>query len=94
VRQTALDLPLTLFVGIPVDLWFTLCAASGLGGGRMREAFLDIYHLGIVTIMEGEDEIEVVAPADGFLSLWVDWSLFVVTPSAACLGGCEQSSFP
>jgi len=44
--------------------------------------------------MEGEVEIEVVRPASGYLGFWVSWSLYVVTPSAACLDGCGQSTIP
>jgi hypothetical protein len=94
LRSTAEALVLTLFLGFPKDIWDSFWFAAPDNGLAVRESFLLSYGLQIVTILVDDVEIEGIAPAPGFLSLWVEWSLFVVTPGAACLGGCEQSSFP
>lgn len=85
---------LTLFVGMPRELWDILWLVYPDSGEAVREAFLVIYQLEIATIVVDEVEVEVVRPVDGGLSLWVSWSLFVVTPAAACLAGCGQSRVP
>lgn len=90
-RATCIGLVETLFVGIPKPIWDALWLASFFPTEGMPENFLRIYHLEIVTIGVGDDAYEAVAPQDGYLSLWVDNSLFIVTPGAACIGGCPLS---
>jgi len=93
-RLVALDLPVTLFVGVPLPIFETMCAAAGLSPDWRVDAFLLIYHLVHARVVSGEEEIEVITAEDGFLSLWVDNGLFALTPAAACLGGCPLSKAP
>lgn len=86
-------LPLTLYLGVPVDLWDAFWVLTVDSGQAVRDAFLVLYGLEIGTIVEDELEIEVVRPTSGWLPFWVTASLFILTPDAACLSGCEQSRF-
>lgn len=94
LRTTALALVETLWIGVPTGLWDTFWLASPDVTDDVKLAFRIIFGLEIVTIEEGDDEISVIRPAAGYLGYWVSWSLFVVTPAAACLAGCEQSRVP
>lgn len=94
LRETALALPVTLFLGVPKDIWDVFWVGAPDNGAAIRDSFLSVYGLEIVTIMEDEVEVQVVRPSAGYLGYWIEWSLFVVTPGAACLAGCEQSTFP
>lgn len=84
----------TLGVGIPLDVWNTFWIASPDNGTAVREAFLRIFRLEIVTIEIGDPPVpvDVVAPID--YAQWLSWGLFLLTPSAACLSGCQQSTVP
>jgi hypothetical protein len=87
-------LPLTLFVGVPVEVWDALWfGASGVSQDRIDSA-LSSYVLEIVTIAPTEEEPEVtlVRPTD--LSWWVSASLWILLPSSACLGGCLWVHYP
>lgn len=94
LRATAEALPLTLFLGVPLDLWETFWLLSPDNSPDRRAAFLTVYMLEIATIDEGggEAEVTVVRPTD--LLFWTGASLYVFTPAAACLSGCEQSKPP
>lgn len=94
LRATSAALILTLGVGMPLDLWLTVWAVFPLTGGARRAAFLEIYYLEIVTIMEGEPPVpvDVVRPTDA--SFWLALSVYLLLPNAACLGGCTQSINP
>lgn len=94
LRATAEALPLTLFLGVPIDVWNTFWLLSPDSTEDRKAAFLVVYMLEIATIDEGggEEELTVVRPLD--LPFWVDASLFVFTPAAACLSGCQQSKPP
>lgn len=94
LRATAEALPLTLFLGVPLDLWDTFWLLSPSATDDRKAAFLVTYSLEIATIDEGggEAELTVVRPLD--LPFWVDAALYVFTPGAACLGGCQQSKPP
>lgn len=94
IRQTCEGLVLTLFLGVPLAVWQAFWLVTPDHGQAVQEAFLRIYGLETATVEGDDGEMEVVRPADGFLALWVSWSLFVVTPSAACLEGCGQSRVP
>lgn len=94
LRQTALALPVTLFLGVPKDIWDVFWVGAADNGDAVRASFLVSYGLEIVTIVEDDVEVSVVRPSAGYLGYWVDWSVYMVTPSAACLAGCEQSTFP
>jgi hypothetical protein len=89
LRDTALALPLTLFVGIPREVWDAIWLPSPPYAAAYVEAFQQIYGLEIVTIEVDDVSIEVVAPADGYLPFWVEASVFVLTLSALCFDPCE-----
>lgn len=93
-RSTAEGLLLTLYVGVPLDLWEAFWFGSYLTGEVRRRAFLTIFELEIVSIVlvEGELPVTVVRPVN--LPLWVESSLYLLTPAAACLSGCQQSKPP
>lgn len=94
LRSTAEALLLTLFVGVPLDVWDSFWFGAPDAGQARRDAFLWIYHLEIVTIEEGDPPEEVTLVRPTVLMFWVDASVFVFTPAAACLAGCEQSKLP
>jgi hypothetical protein len=83
-----------LFVGIPKPIWDALWLGTLQHGEAVIASFIETYGLDIVTIGTGEDAYEAVAPRDGWLSTWVMWSIFILTPSASCIEGCRQVSFP
>lgn len=94
VRGMAEALPLTLFIGVPLEVWDALWfGAVGVNQDRIDSA-LSSYVLEIVTIAPTEEEPEVtlVRPTD--LSWWVSASLWILLPSAACLGGCTWVHYP
>lgn len=91
LRQTCEGLVLTLFQGIPLAVWDAFWLVTSHNSDEYKRAFLGLYHLEIVTIEIDLVPTDVVRPRDGFLSQWVDYSLFVVSPAAACLEGCGQS---
>lgn len=85
-------LPLTLFLGVPKDVWDAYWSTVPLSGEPRRQAALYTYQLEIATIDVGDPpvSVDVVRPAD--LAFWVDMSLYILTPDAACLDGCQQST--
>lgn len=91
LRSTAEALVLTLFLGVPLDVWEAFWLVYEDNGEAVRDAFVAIYGLEIATIEAGEPPVpvDVVRPHD--LPFWVDASLFILTPDAACLSGCQQS---
>lgn len=91
LRATIEALLLTLWLGVPEDVWRAFWLAHPDSGEAVQDAFLSIYGLEIATI---DDDAEtapytVVRPVD--VSQYVSWSLFIATPDAACLSGCQQS---
>lgn len=94
LRLTIEGVALTLGVGIPRELWDDFWLGTVQSGAAVRSAFLLIYGLEIVTIVGDDGEVEVVRPAGGFLVTYAGWALYLVTPSAACLDGCQQSRVP
>jgi hypothetical protein len=94
LRLTAEGLVLTLFVGVPVAVWDLFWITYAGNGAAVREAFLSIYKLEIVTIVVEEVPVDVVVPVGGYLADWVSWSLYVATPAAVCGDGCQQSRVP
>lgn len=85
---------LDLFLGVPLDVWDAFWFGTTGTGQRRRDAFIQIYQLEIATIEEGEPPVpvEVVRPID--FVYWVEVAVFILTPAAACLAGCEQSKLP
>lgn len=94
IRNTAEGLVLTLFQGIPLPVWDAFWLATDHNSDEFKEAFRAIYHLSIGTMESDGEAVAAVVIADGYLGLWVGWSLFVASPSAACPSGCEQSRVP
>lgn len=94
LRDTALLLAAELFIGVPVLVWDAYWATFPSSGVRVREAFREIYRLEIATIPINDEDTAVVRPAAGYLPLWVDWSLYMVTFDPTCASGCGQSELP
>lgn len=94
LRQTALALPLTLYLGVPTSIYDTFWFGAAGNGDAARENFLLIYGLEIVTILIESEETEVVRPKSGYLDYWISWGLYVLTPESTCSAGCQQSTFP
>jgi len=94
MRQTCEGLALTLFEGVPLPVWDALWLATDHNSDDFKLAFLALYHLRIGTMDVDDEAIAAVVVVGGFTALWVGWSLFMVTPAAACLAGCEQSRLP
>lgn len=94
MRVTAEGLLLTLYLGMPLDLWLAAWAVAGHNTSGYRTAFLHLYHLEIVTIEEVETPYEAVRPLDGYEAWWVEIVVWLLDPLAACLGGCPQSQRP
>ncbi len=94
MRGMAEALPLTLFLGVPVEIWDALWfGAPGVNEDR-RVTALHTYFLEIVTIPpdEGEDDVTLVRPT--YLPFWVTASLWILEPDAVCLSGCSWLRFP
>lgn len=94
LRDTCEGLALTLFTGVPLTVWEAFWVTSPNNAEAIREAFLHIYRLEIATIVVDDVETTVVRPVSGASALWTSWVLFMVTPSAACTDGCQQSRVP
>jgi len=94
LRDTIEGLALTLYVGIPRTVWELFWVTSSPNGEALREAFRQIYGLHIGTIMEGDVEVEAIVPDTDAIVRYVEWAVFLVSPSASCLDGCQQSRFP
>lgn len=94
LRSTIDGIALTLNVGIPKPLWDTFWLGTLNSGEPVRDAFLSIYGLEIVTIPLGEPPVDtqVVRAKDGLT--YAAWFVYIFTPAAACLSGCQQSSVP
>lgn len=93
LRLTIEGLVLTLGVGIPLSVWSDFWLGTVQSPEAVRAAFLVIYDLEIVTIEVDLEEIAVVRAISGGGFDYVGWSLFLVSPGAACLTGCQQSTF-
>lgn len=94
LRLTIEGVALTLNVGIPREVWELFWATSAPNGQALRDAFLVIYGLEIVTIGEGDEQQEVIRAISSFVALYAAWALYLVSPSAACIAGCQQTRFP
>lgn len=94
LRSTVEALALTLWVGIPFDLWDAFWTGVPYSGDARRIAFLHIYRLETIEVVDVETDLEVllVRPLDAVL--YAEWVVYLLTPDAACLSGCEQSQMP
>lgn len=94
LHSTCEGLTLTLNVGIPLALWEAFWAVTLDNGQAARDAFLEVFRLEIVNIMDDDEMVDVVRPTVDGLFYWVVWEAYILTPGAACLSGCEQSHVP
>lgn len=94
MRVTAEGLALTLYFGMPLDIWLATWAVTTHNTARYQEVFLHLYHLEIVTIEEADVPYEAVRQRDGYEAWWVEVVAWLLDPRAACLEGCPQSQRP
>lgn len=94
LRVTAEGFLLTLYLGIPLDVWLAAWASTGRGGVEYRDAYLHLYHAEIATMLVDEVAVDAVVPVEGFEAWWVGLVAWLLDPRAACLDGCEQSQRP
>lgn len=94
LRATIEGEALTIYQGIPLELWNTFWISLYPNGQAMRDAFLIIYGLRIVTIEIGEPPVPVEVVQPIYPLQYAAWFVFIFTPAAACLDGCQQSDFP
>jgi len=81
----------TAFVGVPVEVWEAFWAPFSLCGQARREAFLAIFDLSIVTIIDPLTEIEYEAVAPANLSFWTVSLVAADGGAFDCPDGCELS---
>jgi len=81
----------TLFQGIPVAVWNAFWLPWPYTGEARRVAFRVIFGLEIATIDSDGVPLDVVRPASGMIGQWLEWELYLETPAAACVDGCQQS---
>lgn len=94
MRNTAEGLLLTLYVGVPLDVWEAFWVVTAHNDAFFKDAFRALYHLEIVTIEDVETPYDAVQPTDGFLPWWVDATIWLVGGGGACTGGCPQTPRP
>lgn len=92
ILNTCEGLALTLMVGIPVPVWDAFWVATGYLAPIYKELFRACYRLETASVEIDGTPTDVVRPVGAFVSWWASAILFVVTPSAACLDGCSQST--
>lgn len=94
LRGTIIGLFDTLQVGIPTVLWDAFWLPYGGYNAEVKEAFVSIYRLEIVTIPLGEppEDVSVMRARDPLQ--YLSWAAFLLTEQAACFDGCEQSRVP
>lgn len=94
LNATIEGLVITLNEGIPLDLWDAFWSPWSGNGEAVRAAFRSIYKLEIVEIVVDPElpPIEAVRARDGVVIAL--WGAFLLTPAAACVGGCQQSTVP
>jgi len=85
---------LTLYLGVPIEIWDAVWFASGRGGEPYREAFLHLYHLEIGTMIVDELPVDAVVPISGFETWWAEVVLWLLNPLSTCTEGCPQSQRP
>jgi hypothetical protein len=94
LRLTVEGLALTLYVGIPLVAWDLFWLTYSPNGEAMREAFRTIYKLRIDTILVGEPPVPVDVVVTDELVTYASWLIYVATPEATCVSGCQQSVLP
>jgi len=94
MRGMAEALLLTLYLGVPVEIWDALWLVSGRGGDRYKDAFLALYHLEHGSMIVDDLPIDAIVIVDGYGEWWLGIVLWLLDPGAACLDGCPQSQRP
>lgn len=94
LRGTIIGLADTLYVGFPSPIWDAFWFPYTGVNDAVKSAFLSIYKLEIVTITLEDVEVSVIRPRGGDNAAWISWTIFLLTPAAACLDGCQQSRVP
>lgn len=84
----------TLFVGCPVPVFDAFWLPYSQVNNEVKAAFLSTYKLEIVTITVDDSDLSVVRPRSGYTVDWISWAVFILSPGAACIGGCQQSRVP
>jgi hypothetical protein len=93
MRTVALAFPLTLFQFVQQDVFDLVWLGFGLSLVERRGTFLahfDLYE----DVMEHEGNSPLAVLRTSNIPFWVEVSLYVGNPEAACLSGCEHQSFP
>jgi len=94
LRLTLEAYAITLGVGVPYELWLARWTLTDHNTAPFRDAWLGLYRAEIVTIEEGGVPVQVVTAQAGAALDWFVWAGFLLTPEAACEGGCTQSRRP
>lgn len=94
LRGTIMGIAETLNVGIPKIVWDFFWLPYGGDSEAVRLAFLATYRLEIVTIPLGEPPIDETVVRALYPLDYASWFLFLLSPEAACIGGCQQSRVP
>lgn len=85
---------LTLYLGVPLAVWDALWLATTHNTAEYKSVFRTLYHLEIGTMVVDGSDVDAVVVVDGFTAWWLSISVFLLTPSAACLDGCQQTQLP
>jgi hypothetical protein len=94
ILNTCEGLVLTAGVGIPIPVWNAFWIATGYTASIYKEMFRACFGLETATVTVDEAPVDVVRPDSDHSANWVLYVLFVATPDAACLAGCQQSRVP
>lgn len=94
LRATIEALALTLYVGVPVAVWDAFWLIHPDNGQAARDAFLILYKLSIEPIPIGDPPVVVDCVVTSEVLTYASWLLFLATPEAACIDGCQQSTLP
>lgn len=92
--ETSVGLALTLYEGMPLDLWLAMWSVLLGNSAERRAAFLALYHLEIATIGTEDAPFDAVRPVEGFVGWWVEVAVWALLPASACPDGCAQSQRP
>jgi len=91
---TAEGFLLTLYLGMPLELWLAAWAVTGEDTDERRDAFLRLYHAEIGTMLIDDLPVDAVVPIEAYLSWWVEMVLWLLDPLSTCTEGCTQSQRP
>jgi len=94
LRITSQGFLLTLFLGMPLELWDAAWLTTLESTPERKTAFLHLYHAEIGTMLVDDAPIDAVVPTEGFAGWWFEVVLWLLDPQAACLDGCQQSQRP